>query len=136
MLSIRCNSRVRSLRNQSRFAKNYKIKPFINWYSWEGINFRSEKNDWKIFEKNNVTIALYILYAKKENIHPAYVSKLWKASYSFNAFKWRMMALSCSKKTINIINRNTVWTAFILLQQKTNLNLIRKYVKIKIFVML
>ena len=50
-----------------------KVKPFINKYQWKGINFPSEKNDWKIFEKNNVTIALNVLYAKKEKIYPAYV---------------------------------------------------------------
>ena len=43
-----------------------KIKPFINKYNWEGINFPSEKDDQKKFEKNNVTIALNVLYAKKE----------------------------------------------------------------------
>ena len=43
-----------------------KINPFINKYSWKGINFPSEKNDWKKFEKNNVTIALNVLYAKNK----------------------------------------------------------------------
>ena len=43
-----------------------KIKPFINKYNWEGLNFPSEKDDWNNFEKNNVTIALNVLYAKKE----------------------------------------------------------------------
>ena len=43
-----------------------KIKPFINKHKWEEINFPSEKNDWKKIEKNNVTIALNVLYAKKE----------------------------------------------------------------------
>ena len=52
-----------------------KIKLFINKYNWEGINFPSEKVDWKKFEKNNVTIALNVLYVKKEKIYPAYVSK-------------------------------------------------------------
>ena len=52
-----------------------KIKPFINKYNWEGINFPSEKDDWKKFDKNNVTIAFNVLYAKKEKIYPAYVSK-------------------------------------------------------------
>ena len=52
-----------------------KIKPFIYKYKWEGINFPSEKDDWKNFEKDNVTIALNVLYAKKEKIYPAYVSK-------------------------------------------------------------
>ena len=28
-----------------------KIKPFINKYNWEGVNFLSEKDDWKKFEK-------------------------------------------------------------------------------------
>ena len=52
-----------------------KIKPFSNRYNWERITFPSEKNDWKKFDKNNVTITLNVLYAKKENIYPAYVSK-------------------------------------------------------------
>ena len=43
-----------------------KLKPFINIYKWEGIHFPSEKDDWKKFEKNNVTIALNVLYVKKE----------------------------------------------------------------------
>ena len=43
-----------------------KIKPFINNCNWEGINFTSEKDDWKKFWKNNVTFALNVLYAKKE----------------------------------------------------------------------
>ena len=52
-----------------------KIKPIINKYSWEGIHYPSEKDDSKEFEKNNITIALNVLYGKKENIYPAYVSK-------------------------------------------------------------
>ena len=28
-----------------------KIKPFINKYNWEGINFPSVKDDWKKFDK-------------------------------------------------------------------------------------
>ena len=47
----------------------------MNTYNWERINYPSEKDDWKKFEKNNVTIALNVLYAKKEKIYPAYVSK-------------------------------------------------------------
>ena len=42
------------------------IKLFINKYNWEGINFPSEKDDWKKFEKNNVTIAFNVLHAKKK----------------------------------------------------------------------
>ena len=52
-----------------------KIKSFINKYNWKETNFPSEKDDCKKFEKNNVTIALHVLYAKKEKPYPAYVSK-------------------------------------------------------------
>ena len=51
-----------------------KIEPFINKYNWEKISFTSEKDDWKKFLKNNVTIAFNVLYAKKEKICPACVS--------------------------------------------------------------
>ena len=43
-----------------------KIKPFINKYNWNGINFPSEKDNWKKIEKNNVICMLNGLYAKKE----------------------------------------------------------------------
>ena len=39
------------------------------------MNFSSEKDNWKIFEKKNVTVFLNVFYAKKKNINPAYVSK-------------------------------------------------------------
>ena len=52
-----------------------KVKPFTNKYKWKGINFPSEKDDWKIFEKNNVAIAVNVLYVKKENLYFSYVSK-------------------------------------------------------------
>ena len=41
-----------------------KIKPFIDKYNKEGMNYPSEKYDWKKFKKTNLTIALEILYAK------------------------------------------------------------------------
>ena len=40
-----------------------KIKPFINKYNWEEINYPSEKYDRKKFEQNNVTVALIVFYA-------------------------------------------------------------------------
>ena len=52
-----------------------KLKLFMNKYNWEGINFLSQKDDWKKIEKYNVTIALNVLYAEKEKIYPAYHSK-------------------------------------------------------------
>ena len=44
------------------------IKPFKKKYRWEGINFPSEKDDWKKNEKSNATIAVIVKYAQKENI--------------------------------------------------------------------
>ena len=36
-------------------------------------NFPSEKDDWKQFEKNNVTIAINVIYVKtKKEIFPAW----------------------------------------------------------------
>ena len=59
-------------------------------------------------EKNNVTIALNVLYAKKEKIYPGYVSK-----HSSNREKQVMLlmiyhALSCNKKTISTIKKNNI----------------------------
>ena len=59
-------------KDPQRITKN---KPFVNKYNWEGVNFSSKKDDWKKFEKNNVIIALNVLYAKKVKIYTAYVSK-------------------------------------------------------------
>ena len=69
MFSIRCNSRLKK-------KSATKIKPFINKYNWEGTNFSSEKDDWKKFEKNKVTIVFNVLYIKKaKKIYPAYSIK-------------------------------------------------------------
>ena len=43
-----------------------KMKTFMNKYNWEDIHFSSEK----MIEKNKVTIALNILYFKKEKSIP------------------------------------------------------------------
>ena len=52
------------------------VKPFINKCNWKGISYPSKIDDWKMFEKNNPTIALNILYNKEKEICPAYVSKI------------------------------------------------------------
>ena len=52
------------------------IKLFINKYNWKGINYPLKIDDWKTFEKENLTIALNILYIKKKKeIYPAYILK-------------------------------------------------------------
>ena len=54
-----------------------KIKPFIDQYNWNDIDFPSTGKDWKKFELNNESIALNILYVphKTGKIHLAYKSK-------------------------------------------------------------
>ena len=62
------------------------------------MHYPSERNDWKKFEKNNLTIALNALYSKKD---PAYVSKdnsNREQQALFKDSEWRRMALSYSKK--------------------------------------
>ena len=87
-----------------------KFKTLMNKCKWEGINFSLEKDDWNKFEKNNVAIALNVLYAKKEKyilLMFQNITQIVKTSYSFNDFKRRKrMALSCSKGTISNIKRN------------------------------
>ena len=47
-----------------------------------GINYPSEKDDWKKIEKNNPIIVLNVLYGRKEIVYPGYIlkhnSELWK----------------------------------------------------------
>ena len=54
-----------------------KIKPFIDQYNCNDIDFPSTGKDWKKFESNNESIALDILYAphKTGKIHLTYKSK-------------------------------------------------------------
>ena len=54
-----------------------------------------------MFEKNNPTVALNVLYIKEMEICPAYVSKI-----SSNCEKQIRVTLTCSKKTIYVIERN------------------------------
>ena len=62
--------------NLDKTQRVSKIKPFIEKYNWEDIDFPSPSKDWKKFESNN-EVALNILYVlyntKKRNI--AYKSK-------------------------------------------------------------
>ena len=65
-----------------------KVNPLLNKYKWKGINFPSKKDAWKRIEKNNVRIALNVLYSKKEKIYPAYVSKQ-NSNREKELFFWR-----------------------------------------------
>ena len=53
------------------------LKPFVDQYNWKEIDFLSGQKDWKMFELNNKTIALNILFVpyNTEKIRLAYKSK-------------------------------------------------------------
>ena len=67
--------------NHGKINKNpqrvSKIKPFIDQYNWNNIDFPSTSKDWKKFELNDESIALNILYVphKTTKISLAYESK-------------------------------------------------------------
>ena len=105
-----------------------KIKLFIDKYNWERINYPSKKDDWK--KKNYPTIALNVLYAKKEKKYPAYVSKHnsnrekqiillmitnGKGCHSLVVKKLSALLRGIKPKIMmNVI----VWNVFIVLEQK------------------
>ena len=66
MLLTHYNSRIKSQKIVSHPERIIKIKFFIARYDWEEINYPSEKDDWKMFEKNNPKVALNVLYVKKD----------------------------------------------------------------------
>ena len=61
-------------RNPQRISK---IKPFIDNYNWNDINFPTAKKDWNKLELNNKDVALNILYVpfNTKKIEIAYKSK-------------------------------------------------------------
>ena len=54
-----------------------KLKPYINKYNWEGINFPAGSKEWQKFEKNNNTITLNVLHIPRntKTISVAYRSE-------------------------------------------------------------
>ena len=62
-------------KTESDTEKVSSIKPFINKYNREGMNYPSKTDDWKTFDEKNQTIALNFLFTKEKEICPAYISK-------------------------------------------------------------
>ena len=64
MILICCNIHSKSWRNKKYPQRLTKIKALLNKYNWEGINYPPENDDWRKFEKNDLTIAFNVFYAK------------------------------------------------------------------------
>ena len=80
------------------------IKPFIDQYNWEGIEFLAGIKDWKKFEQNNNTIALNILFIphNEKTINLANESKYSRKRKTqglllmiTNGEQWHYIALKC-----------------------------------------
>ena len=69
----------------------------MNKHKWEGRKYQSEKDDWKKFEKNNVTITLNVLYAKNIYIYIYILGSNSAKQVIFSMISnGEKMALSCS----------------------------------------
>ena len=131
------------------------IKPFINKYNWEGTNYPSKIDNVKTFRKNNPTISLNILYSKEKEICPAYISKIdsnCKRQIILLMFpneekegpeakskgRWHYLALkrlSTLWRGITSKHHSDFYCLNCLhsLKQKVNLNFMKKYLKVKIY---
>ena len=63
-------------KNPQRISK---LKPYINKYNWEGINFPAGSKEWQKFERNNDTIALNVLYVEQNTKK---ISVVYKSKYN------------------------------------------------------
>ena len=63
--------------NIDKHQRISKVKPFIDNYNWNDINFPAAKKDWSKFELNNKNVAFNILYVpfNTKKIEIAYKSK-------------------------------------------------------------
>ena len=59
----------------NNFNRITKIKPYINNFNWNNINFPPTKNDYENFEINNPEIALNIYQINNEEISQFYKSR-------------------------------------------------------------
>ena len=66
MFSIRFNSLIKSWRNKRNPQIITEIKPFIDKNNWEGINYPSEKDDQKKFNKKSQQLFLMFCVLKKK----------------------------------------------------------------------
>ena len=92
-----------------------KIKPFINNYNWNDINFPTAKKDWNKFELNNKNVALNILYVpfNTKKIEIAHKSKYnlirdnqIKLLMISNGENWHYLAVKSLSRLLRGISSN------------------------------
>ena len=82
-----------------------KLKPFVNNYNWDNIDFPAGHKDYSAFEKNNCDIAINILNVpyKTKEIRQAYISKHNKTRNTHEnllmitdgTVNWHYLAIRC-----------------------------------------
>ena len=121
-----------------------KIKPFINNYNWNNINFPAAKKDWNKFELNNKNVGLHILYVRfnTKKIEIAYKSKynLIRDNQIIllmisNGGNWHYLAVKSLSRLLRGIssNHNSDYyclNCFNSYRTENKLNVHKKYVKI------
>ena len=127
-----------------------KIKPFINNYNWNDINFPAAKKDWNKFEVNNKNVALNILYVpfNTKKIEIAYKSKynLIRDNQIIllmisNGENWHYLAVRSLSRLLRGISSNHDGDYYCLncfhsYRTENKLNVHKKYVKITNIVIL
>ena len=72
-----------------------KLKPYINKYNWEGIDFPAWPKEWIKFEKNNKTIELNALYIPRNT---KTLSVAYRSEYNNKRKKQVILLLITSSK--------------------------------------
>ena len=125
-----------------------KLEPFINNYNWKDIEYPSHSKDWRKFECNNKTIALNILYVPYDTkqIKQAYISKhnngrdthVNLLMITDGTSNWHYLAVKSISGLLRGITSNHNEDCYCLnclhSYRKVNLESMKKYVKIMIFV--
>ena len=134
-------------RNPQRISK---IKPFINNYKWNDINFPATKKDWNKFEVNNKNIALNILYVPYNTIK---IEIAYKSKYNLirdtqiillmisNGENWHYLTVRSLSGLLRGISSKHDGDYYCLncfhsYRTENKLNVHKKYVKITIIVIL
>ena len=93
-----------------------KIKPFVDQYNWNEINFLPTGNDWKKFESSNKSIALNILYAPHNTTKK--ICHVYKSKYNLthenqvillmitNGEKWHYLTVRSLSALLREVTRN------------------------------
>ena len=74
----------------NNFNRITKIKPYINNFNWNNINFPPKKQDYETFDINNPEITLNIYQINNEKI-----SQLYKSNYDRSLFNVIHYSMEC-----------------------------------------